>query len=134
MSWVTGRIWLGAQVESQSLFRKEQQVQDPEVALALEEQGTASRPVWRGLSVLGGRREGLVAARPRRVWEDPCLRHRSPALGVQTRLYRAPCWLTASLPLADYEWPWERRLSLAVSISCIAIVFICLSCYWSIIK
>ncbi|XP_036134718.1 interleukin-4 receptor subunit alpha-like [Molossus molossus] len=46
--------------------------------------------------------------------------------------------LTAAHPQTpgskDYVWPWEQHLPLALSISCIIIVVICLSCYWSIIK
>lgn len=37
-------------------------------------------------------------------------------------------------PLADYEQPLEQRLPLGVSISCVVILAICLSCYFSIIK
>ncbi|XP_066239195.1 interleukin-4 receptor subunit alpha-like isoform X2 [Saccopteryx leptura] len=33
-----------------------------------------------------------------------------------------------------YKWPWEKHLPLAVSISCLVILVICLSCYFSILK
>ncbi|XP_006105003.1 interleukin-4 receptor subunit alpha isoform X1 [Myotis lucifugus] len=36
--------------------------------------------------------------------------------------------------LNDYEWPWEQHLPLAVGISCIIIMVVCLSCYFSILK
>lgn len=43
-------------------------------------------------------------------------------------------WSPSVKWLNYYEWPWERHLPLAVSISCIIILVIGLSCYWSIIK
>ncbi|XP_036158950.1 interleukin-4 receptor subunit alpha-like isoform X2 [Myotis myotis] len=36
--------------------------------------------------------------------------------------------------LHDYELPWEQHLPLAVGISCIVIMVVCLSCYFSILK
>ncbi|XP_016071730.1 PREDICTED: interleukin-4 receptor subunit alpha-like [Miniopterus natalensis] len=33
-----------------------------------------------------------------------------------------------------YTWPWEQHLPLAVSVTCIVILIICLFCYFSIIK
>ncbi|KAM8778731.1 interleukin-4 receptor subunit alpha isoform 1-T3 [Rhynchonycteris naso] len=33
-----------------------------------------------------------------------------------------------------YKWPWEKHLPLAISITCLVISVICLSCYFSVIK
>lgn len=39
-----------------------------------------------------------------------------------------------SFPLADYKLPLEHHLELGIGISCMVIVAICLSCYFSITK
>lgn len=80
------------------------------------------------------RREGLVVARSCRVWEDPSLRLGLQLWGVETRLRSAQRRLTASLPLPDYPWPWERHLPLGVIIACMVILVVCVSCYFSIVK
>ncbi|XP_014305566.1 interleukin-4 receptor subunit alpha-like isoform X1 [Myotis lucifugus] len=43
-------------------------------------------------------------------------------------------WSPRAQWLNDYEWPWEQHLPLAVGISCIIIMVVCLSCYFSILK
>ncbi|KAM5198047.1 interleukin-4 receptor subunit alpha isoform 1-T3 [Hipposideros larvatus] len=34
----------------------------------------------------------------------------------------------------EYEWPWEQHLPMAISISCVVILVIILSCYFSILR
>lgn len=75
--------------------------------------------------------EGLMAASSRRVSGDRFLRLRSPGGREQS----VPCTMRADgfPPVPDYE-PWEQHLPLGVSISCLVILAVCLSCYISIIK
>lgn len=79
------------------------------------------------------RREGSVAASSRRVSDDPSSRPRSPAPGSRGQVVPGALQAHGFPPIPDYE-PWEQHLPLGVSISCLVILAICLSCYFSIIK
>lgn len=80
------------------------------------------------------------------TYKEPTLRFPASTLKPGAR-YRAQVrawapsynslWSEWSPPvkwLHDYERPWEQHLPLAVGISCIVIMVVCLSCYFSILK
>ncbi|CAK6445028.1 unnamed protein product [Pipistrellus nathusii] len=80
------------------------------------------------------------------TYKEPTLRFQASALtpgahySARVRAW-APnynsLWSEWSPPVKwihDYEGPWEQRLPLAVGISCVVIMAVCLSCYFSILK
>lgn len=90
--------------------------------------------MWRGLHVQERGVGGDAAASSRRVLEDAFTRPRSPALGNGDQAGRSATQAHGFPPLPDYEATLEQRLPLGVSISCVVILAVCLSCYVSIIK
>lgn len=81
----------------------------------------------------GMRWESLVAASSCRVSDDPFPRLQSLALGSIEQVVPGTMQAHGFPPIPDYE-PWEQHLPLGISISCLVILAICLSCYVSIIK
>ncbi|XP_053527705.1 LOW QUALITY PROTEIN: interleukin-4 receptor subunit alpha-like [Artibeus jamaicensis] len=123
--------------EEDPASEREQQIQDPEVALSfggagdIEDQcDKSSKHKGRGGGAEAG---GLGGGQMVQGLGGPFPESGSPALGSEARLRWAQCRLTASLPLPDYT-SWEQHLPLGVLIACMVILVICVSCYFSIIK